>query len=207
MALGTDTEVSPGSSAPVGSRQGQRDGGPRPGRVPRLAGVFFRRACFPEDLYSGVETKTETAGRRAVGGRCVAAPTDAPASPGGCIERLLATRRRGRRARGGRAGRRGGLPRRRRGPVGAARRSGSGPGPSGRPLQSPLLCGRRCSRAEGRGRAARGRHGCGAAGYTTVQTVFRAVSKRTALASVGFRFVSYMGFSNDACPLLLSCPA
>lgn len=47
----------------------------------------------------------------------------------------------------------------------------------------------------------------GAAGYTTVHTVFRVVSKRTALASVGFKFVSYMGFSKEACPLLFSCPA
>ena len=43
--------------------------------------------------------------------------------------------------------------------------------------------------------------------YTTVHTVFRVVSKRTALASVGFKFVSYMGFSKEACPLLLSWPA
>ena len=34
--------------------------------------------------------------------------------------------------------------------------------------------------------------------YTTVQTVLSVVSKRTALASVGFMLVSYMGFSNDA---------
>lgn len=47
----------------------------------------------------------------------------------------------------------------------------------------------------------------GTRGYTTVHTVFRVVSKRTALASVGFKFVSYMGFSKEACPLLLSCPA
>lgn len=45
------------------------------------------------------------------------------------------------------------------------------------------------------------------AGYTTVHTVFRVVSKRTALASVGFKFVSYMGFSKEACPLLFSWPA
>lgn len=44
-------------------------------------------------------------------------------------------------------------------------------------------------------------------GYTTVHTVFSVVSKRTALASVGFRAVSYMGFSKEACPLLLSWPA
>lgn len=44
-------------------------------------------------------------------------------------------------------------------------------------------------------------------GYTTVHTVFRVVSKRTALASVGFKFVSYMGFSKEACPLLFSWPA
>lgn len=48
---------------------------------------------------------------------------------------------------------------------------------------------------------------CGAEGYTTVHTVFRVVSNRTAFASVGFKFVSYMGFSNEACPLLFSCPA
>lgn len=47
----------------------------------------------------------------------------------------------------------------------------------------------------------------GTEGYTTVHTVFRVVSNRTALASVGFKFVSYMGFSNEACPLLFSCPA
>lgn len=34
--------------------------------------------------------------------------------------------------------------------------------------------------------------------YTTVQTVFSVVSNLTALASVGFIFVSYIGFSNDA---------
>ena len=45
------------------------------------------------------------------------------------------------------------------------------------------------------------------AGYTTVHTVFRVVSKRTALASVGFKFVSYMGFSKEACPLMFSWPA
>lgn len=45
------------------------------------------------------------------------------------------------------------------------------------------------------------------AGYTTVHTVFRVVSNRTALASVGFKFVSYMGFSKEACPLLFSWPA
>lgn len=47
----------------------------------------------------------------------------------------------------------------------------------------------------------------GTEGYTTVQTVFRVVSNLTAFASVGFKFVSYMGFSNEACPLLFSCPA
>lgn len=47
----------------------------------------------------------------------------------------------------------------------------------------------------------------GTEGYTTVHTVFRVVSNRTALASVGFKFVSYMGFSKEACPLLFSCPA
>lgn len=47
----------------------------------------------------------------------------------------------------------------------------------------------------------------GTEGYTTVHTVFRVVSNRTALASVGFKFVSYMGFSKDACPLLFSWPA
>lgn len=47
----------------------------------------------------------------------------------------------------------------------------------------------------------------GTEGYTTVQTVFRVVSNLTAFASVGFKFVSYIGFSNDACPLLFSCPA
>lgn len=46
-----------------------------------------------------------------------------------------------------------------------------------------------------------------AGGYTTVHTVFRVVSKRTALASVGFKFVSYMGFSKEAWPLLFSWPA
>ena len=40
--------------------------------------------------------------------------------------------------------------------------------------------------------------------YTTVQTVFSVVSNRTALASVGFMLVSYIGFSNDAWPLELS---
>lgn len=44
-------------------------------------------------------------------------------------------------------------------------------------------------------------------GYTTVHTVLSVVSNLTALASVGFMFVSYMGFSNDACPLVFSCPA
>lgn len=47
----------------------------------------------------------------------------------------------------------------------------------------------------------------GTEGYTTVQTVFRVVSNLTAFASVGFKFVSYIGFSNEACPLLFSCPA
>lgn len=47
----------------------------------------------------------------------------------------------------------------------------------------------------------------GTEGYTTVHTVFRVVSNLTALASVGFKFVSYMGFSNEACPLLFSWPA
>lgn len=47
----------------------------------------------------------------------------------------------------------------------------------------------------------------GTKGYTTVQTVFSVVSNLTAFASVGFKFVSYIGFSNDACPLLFSCPA
>lgn len=42
--------------------------------------------------------------------------------------------------------------------------------------------------------------------YTTVQTVLSVVSNRTALASVGFMLVSYIGFSNDACPLELSWP-
>lgn len=46
-------------------------------------------------------------------------------------------------------------------------------------------------------------HG-GHEGYTTVQTVFSVVSNLTAFASVGFMFVSYMGFSNDACPLVFS---
>lgn len=41
-------------------------------------------------------------------------------------------------------------------------------------------------------------------GYTTVHTVFSVVSNLTAFASVGFKFVSYIGFSNDACPLLFS---
>lgn len=44
-------------------------------------------------------------------------------------------------------------------------------------------------------------------GYTTVHTVLSVVSNLTALASVGFMFVSYMGFSNDACPFVFSCPA
>ncbi len=44
-------------------------------------------------------------------------------------------------------------------------------------------------------------------GYTTVQTVLRVVSNLTAFASVGFMFVSYMGFSNEACPLVFSWPA
>lgn len=42
--------------------------------------------------------------------------------------------------------------------------------------------------------------------YTTVQTVLSVVSNRTALASVGFMLVSYIGFSKDACPLELSWP-
>lgn len=58
---------------------------------------------------------------------------------------------------------------------------------------------------------ARQRYGCESVprggGYTTVHTVFRVVSKRTALASVGFKFVSYMGFSKEAWPLLFSWPA
>lgn len=44
-------------------------------------------------------------------------------------------------------------------------------------------------------------------GYTTVHTVLSVVSNLTALASVGFMFVSYMGFSKDACPFVFSCPA
>lgn len=40
--------------------------------------------------------------------------------------------------------------------------------------------------------------------YTTVQTVLSVVSNRTALVSVGFMLVSYIGFSNDAWPLELS---
>lgn len=40
--------------------------------------------------------------------------------------------------------------------------------------------------------------------YTTVHTVFNVVSNRTALASVGFMLVSYIGFSNDAWPFELS---
>lgn len=44
-------------------------------------------------------------------------------------------------------------------------------------------------------------------GYTTVHTVLSVVSNLTALASVGFMLVSYMGFSNDACPFVFSCPA
>lgn len=53
------------------------------------------------------------------------------------------------------------------------------------------------------------KHFTGSAGlldYTTVQTVFSVVSNRTALASVGFMLVSYIGFSNDAWPLELSWP-
>lgn len=42
--------------------------------------------------------------------------------------------------------------------------------------------------------------------YTTVQTVLSVVSNLTALASVGFMLVSYIGFSNDAWPLELSWP-
>lgn len=42
--------------------------------------------------------------------------------------------------------------------------------------------------------------------YTTVHTVFSVVSNRTALASVGFMLVSYIGFSKDAWPLELSWP-
>lgn len=79
--------------------------------------------------------------------------------------------------------------------------------------------GRRCGRwlrpSQGRRavapvRLARPRYGYGpvpCGGYTTVHTVFSVVSKRTALASVGFKFVSYMGFSKEACPLLFSWPA
>lgn len=90
------------------------------------------------------------------------------------------------------------------------------PGPS-RVWREEL--GHRCSKAGRKGeglwhqgsRLVRRRYGyeavLGTRGYTTVHTVFRVVSNRTALASVGFKFVSYMGFSNDACPLLFSCPA
>lgn len=44
-------------------------------------------------------------------------------------------------------------------------------------------------------------------GYTTVQTVLSVVSNLTAFASVGFMFVSYMGFSNEAWPFVFSWPA
>lgn len=41
--------------------------------------------------------------------------------------------------------------------------------------------------------------------YTIVQTVFKLGSNRTAFPSTDFAFVSYMGFSKAACPLLFSC--
>lgn len=50
-------------------------------------------------------------------------------------------------------------------------------------------------------------YGAANEGYTTVHTVLSVVSNLTALASVGFMFVSYIGFSNDACPFVFSCPA
>lgn len=41
--------------------------------------------------------------------------------------------------------------------------------------------------------------------YTIVQTVFKLGSNRTAFPSTDFAFVSYIGFSKAACPLLFSC--
>lgn len=40
--------------------------------------------------------------------------------------------------------------------------------------------------------------------YTIVQTVFKLGSNLTAFPSTDFAFVSYMGFSKAACPLLFS---
>lgn len=152
MALGVDTEVSRGSSARrVWARTEGRRAASRRARLP--AGVFVRRARFPEDSYSG--GGNEHRSRRTT--RC-----GAPGAPEVALK--------GFPPHGGPAVGHGevglawrwGRPGRRRGPGGRSQASRV------RPLQSPLPCGRRrdrrCRRAEAEGRPARGRRGCGAGG-------------------------------------------